>query len=147
LRGDPHLSRRAVAIRPMSKIDQLVRRARKRFARISADQAAREQTRGALIVDTRTSEQWSRDGTIPGAIQVDRVTLEWRLDPTSPHRIAEATHEQIRVIVVCDEGFSSSLAVASLHDLGLINATDVIGGFQAWKAAGLPVTGNLERTV
>lgn len=141
------MSRRAVAIRPMSKIDQLVRRARKRFARITAYQAAREQTRGALIVDTRTSEQRSRDGMIPGAIQIDRVALEWRLDPTSSHRIAEATHEQIRVIVVCDEGFSSSLAVASLHDLGLINATDVIGGFQAWKTAGLPVTGNLERTV
>ena len=79
------------------------------------------------------------EGRIPGALVIDRTVLEWRLDPTSPSRIKEATSSGICVIVICDEGYSSSLAAASLQDLGLVNATDVIGGFQAWKAAGLPV--------
>ena len=82
-----------------------------------------------------------REGRIPGAIVIDRTVLEWRLDPTSPDRIPEATSDQMRVIVICNEGFSSSLAAASLKDIGLVNVTDVIGGFQAWKAAGLPVEG------
>lgn len=96
---------------------------------------------GALIVDTRTSERRSRDGRIPGAYVIERTELEWRLDPTSPDHIPEASHEGIRVVVVCAEGYSSSLAAASLQDLGLFNATDVIGGFDAWKADGLPVEG------
>jgi rhodanese-related sulfurtransferase len=94
---------------------------------------------GALLVDTRTAEQRARDGTIPGAIAIDRSLLEWRLDPASPWRIAEARNHDIRVIVIDPEGYASSLAAASLQDLGLINATDVIGGFEAWNAAGLPV--------
>ena len=80
-----------------------------------------------------------RDGEIPGALVIDRTVFEWRLDPTSPSHIPEATDHEIRIIVVCAQGFSSSLAAASLQDLGLVNATDVIGGFEAWKAAGLPV--------
>jgi rhodanese-related sulfurtransferase len=71
---------------------------------------------------------------------IDRNVLEWRLDPTSASRIPEAVDDQVRVIVICAEGFSSSLAAASLHDLGLTNATDVVGGFNAWVAAGLPTT-------
>jgi rhodanese-related sulfurtransferase len=71
---------------------------------------------------------------------IDRNVLEWRLDPTSASRIPEAVDDQVRVIVICAEGFSSSLAAASLHDLGLANATDVVGGFNAWVAAGLPTT-------
>ena len=114
-------------------------KARRRLARVTAEQAAAEQTAGALLVDTRTAEQRTRDGEIRGAIVIDRTVLEWRLDPTSPSRIAQATSHDVRVIVVCNEGYSSSLAAASLLDLGLVNATDVIGGFQAWKAAGLPV--------
>jgi rhodanese-related sulfurtransferase len=79
-------------------------------------------------------------GEIPGALVIDRTVLEWRLDPTSPSRIDQAKDRQIRVIVVCAEGYSSSLAAASLQDIGLVNATDLIGGFEAWKTAGLPVT-------
>jgi rhodanese-related sulfurtransferase len=79
------------------------------------------------------------DGEIPGAHQVDRTVLEWRLDPTSPSRMDKATNLDVRVIVICAEGYSSSLAAASLLDLGLVNVTDVIGGFEAWKAAGLPI--------
>jgi len=94
---------------------------------------------GALLVDTRSAEQRERDGEIPGAQVIDRAVLEWRLDPGSAHRIAGASGHEVRVIVICAEGYSSSLAAASLQDLGLVNATDVIGGFEAWKAAGLPI--------
>lgn len=106
---------------------------------MGAEQAAVEQRGGALLIDIRPGEQRARDGAIPGAVVIDRTVLEWRLDPESSSRIPEATDHDRRVIVVCTEGFSSSLAAASLQDLGLVNATDVIGGFQAWKAAGLPV--------
>jgi rhodanese-related sulfurtransferase len=78
-------------------------------------------------------------GEILGAIVIDRTVLEWRLDPTSPSRIEQAIDHQVRVIVVCAEGYSSSLAAASLQDIGLVNATDLMGGFEAWKAAGLPI--------
>ena len=121
--------------------EKLLTRARGRLKRLSPELAAAEQAAGALLVDTRPSEQREMDGRIPGAMVIDRTVLEWRLDPTSPDRIAEVTDQTVRVILICDEGFSSSLAAASLKDLGLANATDVIGGFQAWKAAGLPVEG------
>jgi rhodanese-related sulfurtransferase len=114
--------------------------ARRRLDRVEPHQAAYELAKGALLVDTRTETQRASQGEIPGAIVIDRTVLEWRLDPTSPSRIQQATDRQIRVIVVCAEGYSSSLAAASLQDIGLVNATDMIGGFQAWKAAGLPVT-------
>ncbi len=120
-------------------IDDVLERARRRLTRVMAEQAAEEQARGALLVDTRTTEQRARHGEIPGALVIDRTVLEWRLDPTSSTRIKEATDHEIRVIVVCNEGYSSSIAAASLQDIGLVNATDMIGGFQAWKAAGLPV--------
>jgi len=123
----------------MAGINELLDQARRRLIRVTAEQAAAEQAAGALLVDTRTSEQRSRDGQIPGALVIDRTVFEWRLDPTSRSRIPEAKDHDIRVIVICAQGFSSSLAAASLQDLGLVNATDVIGGFDAWKAAGLPV--------
>jgi len=106
---------------------------------VTPEEAAAEKAAGAVLVDVRPMEQRQRDGRIPGAVVVDRTVLEWRLDPTSADRIPEATDDQVRVIVICNEGFSSSLAAASLKDIGLVHATDVIGGFQAWKAAGLPV--------
>ena len=122
-----------------STIDQVLERARRRLTRVSPQQAAAEQADGALLVDTRTETQRAKQGEIPGALVIDRSVFEWRLDPTSPSRIPEAKDHQTRVIVICSEGYSSSLAAASLQDLGLINATDVIGGFQAWKEAGLPI--------
>jgi rhodanese-related sulfurtransferase len=122
-----------------STIDQVLERARRRLTRVSPKQAAAEQADGALLVDTRTETQRAKQGEIPGALVIDRSVFEWRLDPTSPSRIPEAKDHQTRVIVICSEGYSSSLAAASLQDLGLINATDVIGGFQAWKEAGLPI--------
>ena len=123
----------------LAAIYRALDKARRRLKRVTPEQAAAEHAAGAVIVDTRPSEQRRRDGEIPGAVVVDRNVLEWRLDPTSPDRIPEASSRDLRVILICNEGFSSSLAAASLQQLGLINATDVIGGFQAWKAAGLPV--------
>ncbi|TMD33699.1 MAG: sulfurtransferase [Chloroflexi bacterium] len=120
-------------------IDEVLEQARRKLVRIEPKEAAAELANGALLVDTRTEAQRARQGEIPGAIVIDRTVLEWRLDPKSPSRIEQATDHQIRVIVVCAEGFSSSLAAASLQDIGLVNATDLIGGFQAWKAAGFPV--------
>jgi rhodanese-related sulfurtransferase len=123
----------------MPSIDDLLEAARRRLTRVTPAVAAAEQAGGALLVDTRTYEQRSRDGAIPGALVIDRTVFEWRLDPASESRIAEVQDHDARVIVICNEGYSSSLAAASLQDLGLVNATDVIGGFQAWRAAGLPV--------
>src|SRR5260370_13309703 len=110
-------------------IDEVVDRARRRLVRVTPEQAAAELAQGALLVDTRTESQRAVQGEIPGAVVIDRTVLEWRLDPNSPSRIEQAKDHQVRVIVVCAEGYSSSLAAASLHDIGLVNATDVIGGF------------------
>jgi rhodanese-related sulfurtransferase len=119
-------------------VDELLEQARGSLERVTPAEAALAAEGGALIVDTRPSELRSRDGAIPGALLIERNVLEWRLDPASAHRVADITsHEQV-VIVVCNEGYASSLAAASLQALGLRHATDLIGGFQAWKAAGLP---------
>jgi rhodanese-related sulfurtransferase len=121
-------------------IDKLLAKARQGLVRVEAVQAAAELVQGALLVDTRPADQRAEGGEIPGATVIDRNVLEWRLDPASPSRIAAATGYDVRVIVICNEGYSSSLVAATLQELGLVNATDVIGGFQAWRAAGLPTT-------
>ena len=123
----------------MASIDDVLTQARRRLRRLEAQEAAAEHGRGALLVDTRTETQRAAQGRIPGALEIDRTVMEWRLDPESAYRIPEATNREIRVIVICSQGYSSSLAAASLQDIGLVNATDVIGGFEAWQAAGLPV--------
>ncbi|KOV60407.1 sulfurtransferase [Streptomyces sp. MMG1121] len=102
-----------------------------------AHEAAR--TGAALLVDIRYAALRERDGVIPGALVIERNELEWRLDPQGSHRTPEATGHDLRIVVICNEGYASSLAVASLHQLGLRRATDLVGGFQAWRAAGLPV--------
>ncbi|GAA1980906.1 rhodanese-like domain-containing protein [Terrabacter lapilli] len=112
--------------------------ARAHLHRLTPAEAYEEQARGALIVDTRTEAQRARQGNLPGAVVIDRTVLEWRLDPTSPYRIPEADGPYVRVIVVCRQGYSSSLAARSLQQLGL-DATDVIGGVEAWLEAGLPL--------
>ena len=90
-----------------------------------------ERANGALVIDIRPVEQRTRDGELRGAIVIDRNVLEWRLDPASAHRIPEITGYDVRVIIVCNEGYQSSLAAATLHDIGLHRATDLTGGFQA----------------
>ena len=123
----------------MPTIDTMLEDARAKLRRITPEIAAAEQSTGALLVDTRTYEQRERDGTIPGAVIIDRTVLEWRLDPSSAARIDQVTDHDVRIIVICAQGYSSSLAAATLQDLGLRNATDVVGGFEAWRAAGLPI--------
>ena len=125
---------------PGMTVDELLAAARARYERVTPEQALREQRHGdATIVDTRTYEQRRDTGLIPGAVVIDRTVFEWRLDPGSPwHDDWIADHDH-RVIVVCREGYSSSLAVASLLDLGVRRATDVIGGVDAWRDAGLPL--------
>jgi rhodanese-related sulfurtransferase len=121
-------------------VEQHLAAVRARLDRLTPRQAAEAVRAGALLVDIRYAALRDRDGTLPGAVIVERNELEWRLDPAGSHRIREATGHDLHVVVVCNEGYASSLAAASLHDLGLRRATDVEGGFQAWRAAGLPVT-------
>jgi rhodanese-related sulfurtransferase len=121
-------------------VDQLLEEARARLERVTAERAWAELSAGeAVLVDTRTLEQRAEAGEIPGAVVVDRTVLEWRLDPASPTRIPQVDGVDARVIVVCRQGYSSSLAAATLHELGLHRATDVIGGVEAWREAGLPL--------
>ncbi len=122
-------------------IDELLDRVRAGYVRVEAHEAYEAARAGeALLVDIRYAALRERDGLIPGALVVERNELEWRLDPQGSHRLPEATGHDLQVVVICNEGYASSLAVASLHQLGLHRATDLIGGFQAWKTAGLPVT-------
>jgi rhodanese-related sulfurtransferase len=123
----------------VGRVDALLEEARRGLSRLSPQEAAAAVAAGALLVDTRTAQQRSAQGELPGAVVVDRTVLEWRLDPTSPDRIPEASGPDLHVVVVCRQGYSSSLAAASLQRLGLHRATDVIGGVEGWLAAGLPV--------
>ncbi|GHD50215.1 rhodanese-like domain-containing protein [Streptomyces galbus] len=123
-------------------IDELLERVRARYQRVEASEAYAAARAGeALLVDIRYEALRERDGLVPGALVIERNELEWRLDPQGSHRVPEATGHDLRIVVLCNEGYASSLAVASLHELGLHRATDLIGGFQAWRAEGLPVTG------
>ena len=115
-------------------IDEIVAEARRDLDRVAPADLAAEMAAGALVIDIRPVEQRHRDGDLPGAVVIGRNELEWRLDPTSRHRIPEATDHDRRVIVVCNEGFASSLAAASLRRLGLRRVTDLDGGVQAWRA-------------
>ena len=121
-------------------IDELLERVREGYDRVEALDALEAARAGeALLVDIRYAALRERDGLLPGAVVVERNELEWRLDPRGSHRLPEATGHELRVIVICNEGYASSLAAESLHRLGLRRATDLVGGFQAWRAAGLPV--------
>jgi rhodanese-related sulfurtransferase len=124
----------------MTTITQLLAAARARLDRIGPQEAAARAERGAHLVDTRPQWQREQEGSLPGALVIERNHLEWRLDPTSDARIPEAVDHDVEWILFCSEGYSSSLAAASLQDLGLHRATDVDGGFRAWAAAGLPTT-------
>ena len=122
----------------MSAVDRLVAQAREGLHRLTPAEALAAQARGALLVDTRTEPQRRRQGDIPGAVVVDRTVLEWRLDPSNPWHLPEVTDTDQEVVVLCRQGYSSSLAAASLQSLGLHRATDIIGGVEGWLAAGLP---------
>jgi rhodanese-related sulfurtransferase len=118
-------------------IDELLAAARARLVRLGPREALEAQRRGALLVDIRSAADREAEGEIPGAVVVERTVLEWRLDPASPDRLPVASYDA-HVVIVCNEGYSSSLAAATLQDLGIARATDLAGGFRAWQAAGLP---------
>jgi rhodanese-related sulfurtransferase len=121
-------------------IDEMLAEARANLVRLEPAAAwAAAQQPGTFLVDSRPEFQRRTGGELPGAIVIERNHLEWRLDPSSPGRIPEAVDVGIRWIIVCDAGYSSSLAADSLRRIGLTRSTDVIGGFQAWRTAGLPV--------
>ena len=117
----------------MSGVDELLARARERLDRVEPDAAQAEaDAGGAALVDIRSDSQRAEDGTVPGASFIPRNVLEWRLDPAGEHRDSELAGR--RVILFCDEGYQSSLAAATLRDLGLHRATDLAGGYRAWQA-------------
>jgi rhodanese-related sulfurtransferase len=129
------LVRRSVAGVVRRSVDELLETARAGLVRITAEELSGEMRAGALVVDIRPVEQRQRDGELPGAVVIPRNVLEWRLDPTSPDRIPQASDHDRRIVLVCDEGYASSLAAATLQQLGLHRATDLVGGYQAWLAA------------
>jgi rhodanese-related sulfurtransferase len=133
----------AVPARPVGarSIDQLLAEARSRISRLRPEEAAARVRAGAVLVDIRPTAQRAREGDVPGALVVERNVLEWRFDPASDARLPQATGYDVEVIVLCSEGYTSSLAADALRTLGLDRATDVIGGHRAWVAAGMPTTG------
>ncbi|HEV7710859.1 MAG TPA: rhodanese-like domain-containing protein [Asanoa sp.] len=121
-------------------IDEILEAARERLVRLDPEPAhIAEREAGAVLIDTRPVGQREATGTIPGAVIIDRNVLEWRLDPRSDARLPFADSYDTHYILFCQQGYASSLAAASLQDLGLHRATDLAGGFIAWLAAGLPV--------
>jgi rhodanese-related sulfurtransferase len=124
---------------PSPGIDRHLAEARDGLDRLGPRDAHRAARQGALLVDTRPADRRVTEGAIPGALVIERNHLEWRCDPASEGAVPEATGPDVHWIVFCDEGYASSLAAASLRAIGLTRATDLVGGFRAWKAAGLPV--------
>jgi rhodanese-related sulfurtransferase len=118
--------------------DGLVARAREDIERVTPQRALECQREGALLVDIRPAQQRATYGVVPGALIIERNVLEWRLDPTGEHKLPEVTSHEQHVLILCQQGYASSLAAASLAALGFRRPGDVIGGFDAWKDAGLP---------
>jgi rhodanese-related sulfurtransferase len=119
-------------------VEELLEAARRGLVRLPPEEARQAARRGARLIDIRSDEQRAADGLVPGARPIPRNVLEWRLDPASAHRDPDVARRDLRLILICDEGYQSSLAAATLCQFGL-EATDVVGGFQAWRDAGLPV--------
>ena len=131
--------RTADAARRGRSIEEILDAARRRLDRLTPAQTRAAAHDGALLVDIRPEAQRRSEGAVPGALIVERNVLEWRFDPRSEARLPQATGYDVRVIVMCSQGYTSSLAAVALQDLGLRHATDLDGGFAAWAAAGLPV--------
>lgn len=120
-------------------VHDLLAAARERIERLEPDAARSAAERGAIVIDTRCAEQRREMGVIPGSIHVPLSVLYWRLDPASGFEDPRLADPERQVILVCAHGYSSSLAAATLQDLGFARATDIAGGFEAWQAAGLPI--------
>lgn len=120
----------------MSEVAKMLEAARAGLDRVQCDQLTSEVAAGALVVDIRPESDRVREGELPGAVVIERNLLEWRLDPSSPDRIPEANDRNRRIILVCNEGYASSLAAAVLQTLGLRRSTDLEGGYRAWSRSG-----------
>jgi rhodanese-related sulfurtransferase len=123
-----------------TSVVELLASARAGLRRLDPREALAAARAGAVLVDIRPAAQRAEEGEVPGAMTVERNVLEWRFDPSSEARLDIASYD-LHVVVLCSEGYTSSLAAAALQQVGVARATDVIGGFQAWRAAGLPTTG------
>jgi rhodanese-related sulfurtransferase len=128
-------------------VDEMLASARSRLTRVTPAQAFGELGSGAMLIDIRPAAQRAGAGEIPGSVVIERNHLEWRLDPSSDARLPWVTGYDLRPIVICEEGYTSSLAAAALLDLGLSRATDVTGGYLAWQQEDLPTAPAAERTV
>ncbi|MGC4760310.1 rhodanese-like domain-containing protein [Micromonospora trifolii] len=122
-------------------IDEILAAARARLHRLDPERAHLAYRTGALLVDIRPAAQRAAHGVVPGSLVVERNVLEWRFDPRCPARLPQAVDYDVPVVILCQEGYTSSLAAAALQDVGLHRATDVVGGFAAWRIAGLPALG------
>jgi rhodanese-related sulfurtransferase len=120
-----------------SRIDAMLAAARARLHRLTADELPAALRDGAILVDIRPAAQRAQEGEVPTALVIERNVLEWRCDPTSDARLPQALDDDVQWVILCSEGYTSSLAAAALVDLGLHRATDVIGGFHAMAAAGV----------
>ena len=116
------------------RVDEFLAGARARLDRVQPQDLARAMADGALVIDTRDSADREAEGELPGSVIVTRNVLEWRMSPSSPTCLEGVTADSL-VIIVCNDGFSSSIAAAGLHDLGLPRATDLLGGYRTWRAA------------
>jgi rhodanese-related sulfurtransferase len=123
-------------------IAEVLEAARRRLVRLTPEEAQRASTAGAVVVDIRPAAQRATEGELPGALVVERNVLEWRFDPASDARLEVADHD-LAVIVLCQEGYTSSLAAVALQELGVCRATDVIGGYAAWRQADVPLRAGL----
>ena len=124
---------------PRTTIDDLLATARARLDRVTAEQALAETREGAVIIDIRPQEQRRRTGVVPGSLYFPRNHLEWRIDPTSEWAHPAVSDPCTRIVLMCNEGYATSLAAVTLQELGFAGATDMIDGFDGWRAAGLPI--------
>jgi rhodanese-related sulfurtransferase len=127
-------------------LEELLAEARDRIERLEPTEAFAAMEEGALLVDIRSDSNRERDGIVPGSLHVPRTVLEWRVAPDSPWRSPHVCGPEGRIVLLCDHGYSSSLAAATLVELGFVRAGDVVGGFEAWRAAGLPTAAAPART-
>ena len=125
-------------------VDDLLADSRGRISRVGPDELSEVISSGGLVIDIRPAHQRSTEGSLPGALVVERNVLEWRLDPGSPHRLPALRGHRQQVIVVCSEGYASSLAAASLADMGFENAGDLAGGYRGWSEWASSPTGQAE---
>lgn len=120
-----------------SRVDRALRCARARLIRLSAAEVPDAASRGAILVDIRTAAQRAAEGPVSAALVIERNVLEWRCDPTSEARLPQAVDDGVEWVVICSQGYTSSLAAAALQDLGLLRATDVVGGYQEIARTGV----------